>query len=289
VDDKSLRPRLVRAVLSGVAPLLLAAAVVIVDPFVASDRKVDLHSLLFTTVLCGVGAMVLIETVKRLLGVRSAFQLQLVRADLLRLAHERTAEVSRRLAVDAEDQTSANARLEGAVEYAIHEQVLVPMGLGRIDSAFNLPVEQMVPQLADVLALASLRANPDAHGVYAAELNQIAEVSGPDLTDLLFRSEVSDSRNSTRDYLDRPDVSRAAERVMSRFLEQLQIRVGNRWRHYVRASAAWVSGSLGLAVAAWAPPDVLVSSATPIAALLGGGFLAWFARDLTAAVERWRR
>lgn len=300
--DDGLR-RLVRIALSGVAPLVLAACVVLLDLVGVSNTGADLHDLFLTTALCGASSMALIETVKRLSAVRAAFQLRLVRAELLRLGMARAVELPSFRAAELDrrglEQQVALLRSESLaladyLRNVIADQVLVPLGLGRIDSAFNLPVEQLMPQLADVLALVRLDQGSErwVPRGWFDDRNPI----GPRLVDVMFRP-LGLPRDSVRPGVDShsvyvnddSDQGRITDRITSRFLEQLQIRVGNRWRHYVRATAAWVAGALGLAIAYWGPGDVLVSRATPIAALAVGGFLAWLARDLTAAVERWRR
>ena len=72
-------------------------------------------------------------------------------------------------------------------------------------------------------------------------------------------------------------------------VDALHIDVGEGWRNYVRGTAIWLSGSVGLVTVLWSDVNGRDAGAYMLSSLLLGGFLAWVLRDLAAAVERWRR
>lgn len=71
-------------------------------------------------------------------------------------------------------------------------------------------------------------------------------------------------------------------------IDQLQVSVGHRWRTYIRATAVWLSGLIGLAIVEASRPPARERGLDILAAVLVGGFISWFARDITAVVERLR-
>jgi hypothetical protein len=72
-------------------------------------------------------------------------------------------------------------------------------------------------------------------------------------------------------------------------LDQLQVSIGERWRHYARATAAWLSGALALIMSYVVHLSPGVRTVSVLSALILGGFFSWLARDLVAVVERIRR
>jgi hypothetical protein len=72
-------------------------------------------------------------------------------------------------------------------------------------------------------------------------------------------------------------------------LDRLHALIAGRWRHYVRSTAAWLSGAIALLLTSIHVSGIPDSRSIPISALVFGGFVAWFARDVTAVVERWRK
>jgi hypothetical protein len=71
-------------------------------------------------------------------------------------------------------------------------------------------------------------------------------------------------------------------------IDELQVSVGHRWRRYVRSTAVWLSGLIGIAIVEASQTSTRARGLDVLAALLVGGFVAWFARDVAALVERLR-
>lgn len=63
---------------------------------------------------------------------------------------------------------------------------------------------------------------------------------------------------------------------------------GYRWRNYVRSTAMWLSGLFGIAIVEASRVTGPDRGLDILAALLVGGFFSWFARDITASIERLR-
>lgn len=87
---------------------------------------------------------------------------------------------------------------------------------------------------------------------------------------------------------DGPDDSILLVQAIRSGLDTMQVDVGEGWRAYVRVTAVWISGVVGLAFADLTASDTLDSGVLALTALVIGGFFAWVFRDLSAVVERWR-
>ena len=72
-------------------------------------------------------------------------------------------------------------------------------------------------------------------------------------------------------------------------LDRLQIFIVGKWRRMLRLASCVTAALLALVVIAYSPVGFGVALATVFGAFAVGGFFAWFARDVTAAIERWRR
>jgi hypothetical protein len=127
---------------------------------------------------------------------------------------------------------------------------------------FDLPIEQLCAQVSGAADLALESPN----GEYVDFLNSLA---GKSLTDA--RGNQIQSSHSIRAGID-----------------QLQVSVGHRWRAYIRATAVWLSGLIGIAIVVASPSPAHQRGLDILAAVLVGGFISWFARDITAVVERLR-
>jgi hypothetical protein len=204
--------------------------------------------LILTVLFSGIAAMAFIETMKRMLPLRAAFQRREVRDFIER-------EIFFREPVSDREDDSNSEHQQRQVDYLKAMKKTVDETFGRppgtnwssIDSAFNLPAEQLVAQIGasiDVLASDYSNHSSDAQGLGT------------------FAGDTA-------------------------ILDRLQIRLAARWRHYIQATAIWLSGFIALA---WSLVDAAKSSAVPvIGALLFGGFVAWVSRDIVAVIEGWRR
>jgi hypothetical protein len=78
----------------------------------------------------------------------------------------------------------------------------------------------------------------------------------------------------------------AAQRARTA-IDSLQLAVGERWRRSIQAASVLAAALAGLLIQLAHPSETRWLYVT--AAVLIGGPLAWTIRDLTAAIERWRR
>ena len=58
-------------------------------------------------------------------------------------------------------------------------------------------------------------------------------------------------------------------------IDQLQIRLAGRWRHYLQATAWWLTGLVALLLALIDRTPAVHSATLVVVALLFGGFFAW--------------
>jgi hypothetical protein len=104
----------------------------------------------------------------------------------------------------------------------------------------------------------------------------------------------SAGKEAVRRYLEPHPVMESDEALIAVrfFVEQrlnlLHVALKERWRRYVRLAAVIVAGSTGLIVISLSPLGPGPKLVAIGAALMWGGFFAWFARDLVALVERRR-
>jgi hypothetical protein len=114
----------------------------------------------------------------------------------------------------------------------------------------------------------------------AAEWNKWkqSQKPGPPADDLSLLRPPADSDDSGS--------FQAAQRARAS-IDSLQLAVGERWRRSVQATSVLVAGLAGLLIQLAQPSEnrwLYIMAATLI-----GGPLAWTIRDLSAAIERWRR
>ncbi len=130
--------------------------------------------------------------------------------------------------------------------------------LGRYDLAwFDVPREQFVAQLA---ALAEIE--------LAREFARVAATPSP-------REPVDDDAE--------------ARANLETELDAFAASVAFRWQRMLRLSACVLAGACGLVTATFSGADVGAVAVSTVAAFVFGGFFAWFARDIVALVEGWRR
>jgi hypothetical protein len=143
-------------------------------------------------------------------------------------------------------------------------------GRSRFADVFNLPAEQLTAQIAMV----------------TDQLIQQQRASAP-LLEVLISAGL-ESRIDTETVASTEEIWSAVSFEVSAAIDQLQIYLAGRWRHYLQLTSWWLAGGFGLALAASHVINVNALAAT-IVALVAGGFVAWFARDLTAIAEGLRR
>ncbi|HET9893467.1 MAG TPA: hypothetical protein VFQ44_00785 [Streptosporangiaceae bacterium] len=135
-------------------------------------------------------------------------------------------------------------------------------------SIFDLPIEQLAAQVSAAADFAL--AEPGRY---------------PDFLRLLTRQgssvDIPSEADPGGDEISRHYLIRAG-------IDQLQATVGYRWRNYVRSTAMWLSGLYGIAIVECSRVTGAERGLDILASLLVGGFVSWFARDVTAAIERLR-
>jgi len=292
-----------RWIFSGVLPVAFAvciavtAVIALPQPSVGSIRVGQLAA---SVVLSGVAAMVLIETAKRLLPLRGAYNRrqvalwmdervggkgapamgQLIRAmDLMPSESIRSiAQTVREHPKDSESREDNASSLQQPVDLEVGHRwrrVLFP-GPG-VGGAFNLPAEQLSAQIA----AAAERASREGQGYEDLILALCPGLQRKDLRSLKQKDGPISSVSR--------DVAADVAYRIAAAIDQLQIRLAGRWRHYLQVTAWWLTGLVALA---WALADrgsAAHSATFVLAALVFGAFFAWLARDVAAVVERLRR
>jgi hypothetical protein len=214
-------------------------------------RAIDVEGAVSIAVLSGLAAMITVETVKRLLPLRGWYNSRKVTGWLRRRG----------------EAGFAIAQLENALgRGAVH---------GRFSDAFNLPAEQLSAQINAAVE----RVLRDSR-----EPTDLLTALCPTIND----ADIERLRRSRSDSA--PDETSAIVAYeISSAIDQLQIHLAGQWRHYLQITSWWLAGVFGLLLAAFrVVPDINPISAT-VVALTAGGFIGWFARDLTAVVEGLRR
>lgn len=251
----ALRQPAFRWLLSGGLPVLLGVSAIALS--IVVDRgyrrpSSDPQALVSLAVMSGIASMLLVETFKRLLPIRARFQ----EHQLDRLVGALDVKRDRTKASSSRIWPQPTTLLVTGVNRMRRRYGPGPL----IDSPFHLPAEQLVAQLS-------------------------AEV------DIAFERTARSLRNvdaSVREEGRGSDEMRATQQALAVMLDDLQILLTLRWRHYVQATAWWMSAWVALLACATTTVDVAALHATLLTLAIGGA-IAWVARDVTAVVERWRR
>jgi len=268
-------------------PFVLAAALVLLvgsslvwfgAPALAGETRTRRHALdiaasfILLTASVGLGSMILIQTAKHLFRLRGRFNwVQLQR----RFSPEGMQELLRGLAGGREEapRWPPGLRLPGG-------------GVGRL---LDLPVEQLAGQIAAVADDAQTL--PDRYRRLLADLTGATD-TGDGLIDRFVRARprlmAADGSDEDRQTEDREAVAEVHQRVQ-RALDVLQASLSDTWKRAVRATASVLSGVLALLFALLSGAPGGLRTSLMLAGLGFGGFFAWFARDIAAAIERRRR
>jgi len=198
--------------------------------------------------VAGVASMATVQVVKSLSGLRGLYQQRQVKAWLER-------------------------RPGGAKGYSQFLKALTPADTGGkkpsdLRYLFNLPIEQLCAQVSSAADLA-LESPPEHFDQF---LRSIAGSSAPP---------------RTSPWVPGGDQIQFSHNIRTG-IDQLQVSVGHRWRTYIRATAVWLSGLIGVAIVEASHPPARERGLGILASVLVGGFLSWFARDVAAVVERLR-
>lgn len=250
-----------------VSAILIYAATVLPGGIALANGSVSqqIGDVLAFSLLCGLASFATVEVLKRLVGLRGLYQSRQTRLWL--------GERARGMGAAAMDQLLDAMGLRGPDRRGDRQASL---------RVFNLPTEQLAGQVstaADV-ALATAASEGDRYRwLLSALANQPALLSG---------KPPSHDPEHDPDEARRKEDFQISQRIQAG-VDQLQISLGERWRRYVQGAALWISGAYGIALVHTSSVAQGAASRYVIAALLIGGTFAWVARDLAAAVERWRR
>jgi hypothetical protein len=275
VEALGLAAKLLTTMLATTLPLLMATLIVFYA-FVAADVSYadkgvmspvcsQVRNLLWFGAFSGVLSMALVEVAKRLFGIRGLYQRRQIRQWFV----ERS---------DPSGGQSAFAELLVAVglnkaEGSQRQQKR--SGLKRLrfeqdlERFFDLPMEQLAAQVSDAVEVAIT--NPREYRSMLAGLGAPPNdygAKGGGLTHEVERNLALSARAG---------------------IDALQISVGERWRRYVRSTAVWVSGAVGVLLTRYGDFTEASRPTFILTALFLGGAVAWSARDVSAGLEKWRR
>jgi len=263
------RERLTRLFLAGAFPLAVIAAIVAVGLVMQLQGGQVITSpvtlaaqLIGVSVVVGVAGMALVQVIKALLGVRGLYQRRQVRGWFARAP-------------------------QGEIGY---QQLMIALGAAGTSGAqalnylFDLPIELVCAQVSGAADVAL--GDPRSFRAFLQCLAGDAAVAGimkPERSDDDPQSGKSDSARA-----DDAEAQIRLRHYVRTGIDQLQVSVGHRWRTYVRATAMWVSGLIGVAIVQVSHPPTKERGLYILSSVLVGGFVSWFARDVVAVVERLR-
>ncbi|MGW9587786.1 hypothetical protein [Microbacterium sp. NPDC055455] len=247
--------------------------------------QLDIGSLSLVVLASGVIACAAIESIRRVFPVRGAFQHAAVTAWLERLMRD-----GRARKTDETGKAEAKHYLPKRATEQLYEALgfIEPAAPGwhrwpffgtlerwsrdfehrsAVSELFDAPIEQLTAQLAQAAerALANAQSFPD---LAAALVGDAAD---------------QQRRGSTvrRDTGVAVDIDLVQQR-----LDLLQIVTARRWRKALTVSSLLIAGFVGWIIAVFVSPGATVLVAG--IALVGGGFVSWVVRDLSAGIARWR-
>ena len=252
-----------RLMLAGVFPAVLIAAVAAFGILQLARRShpATLPSAAGTAghafvvlLAAGFASMATIQVAKSLLGLRGVYQQRQIQLWFSR----------------------PSLSDDGGRNYRGYEELRAALRLGQKSRGiFDLPIEQLSAQISIAADFASTMPLEFSHF--------LADLTAGSGTLAASRKSGNEPHAGTGD-----TAQIELHYYVRAGVDQLQATVGYRWRNYVRATAMWLSGLFGIVIveASRVPPrerglDIL-------AALVIGGFISWFTRDITAAVERLR-
>ncbi|MGR6962974.1 hypothetical protein ACU610_00690 [Geodermatophilus sp. URMC 61] len=219
----------------------------------------------------GVAAMISIEIVRRLVPIRGIYQ-----------------------------RRAVSRLLGGAVTSGS------PYGLRAELAWYDVPLEQLIAQMGgiaekELLALEADSGSSDTRQVPAL-LGALTKMEEMQLTTSMpvpaptLPSQYSIRRRRdepmTMEYREVPGDEAEVRARLEAALDELQIVIGARWRRCLRLSGCLLAACItyiAIAVAYYPQGDGAALLPFLPSAFILGGFISWLARDLVAAVERWRR
>jgi hypothetical protein len=214
----------------------------------------QVRDLVWFSLACGLASTATIEIFKRLTPIRGLYQ-------------------RRQSALWLKARRPAEARPEKEDLYKPLQTAMRLRTRAELTRIFNLPTEQLAAQISSA-ADAALTA-PDEQKWFLEALTGVTWRTAEQATQ---------AGGDSPPALDLQLVQRVRSGV-----DHFQIDATERWRRYVQGAALWISALYGILLA---HAGIATSSTRPayvLAALVLGGSIAWFARDITAFVQRGRR
>lgn len=256
------------AVIYSLAIILALALVRVNSPTQHGDRSTPapnatalLGSVLLFSLAAGAGSMAVIQLAKQILGMRAFYQQYRVRRWL-------------------------EGRGETATWKPAYEDLIRALGYGKGKkrtlrgseerALFNLPVEQLAAQVS-LAADLTLR--------YPREYGSLLDALTGQREDAERKPSASNGNAVASEATER-DI-RLSYQVRGG-VDGLQLYVGQGWRRTVRLAAVLISGLLGVTWFRFLKIYPSLSVAYILSALILGGFISWFLRDLVAIAERLR-
>jgi hypothetical protein len=319
----------VRVIWAGAFPLALALAIAVYailtyrsPAFIVRRPPVTAFvqltaALLAVAALTGIASMAIVQVAKNLFNLRGLYQERQIRQWLADRGSDHDYRSFSQLLEGLGLKAASQAPNKGEAQLTPDTGTTSPQTTkwrwpSDVDRAevrrfFGLPIEQLTPQIGAVAELASTEGNRLALLKSLAgksgwpKIDQFAaRTSGPSPTPAAGPSPTPAAGHPPTAAAGQPTAQTGQEDegvelrlelayLIRGGLDQLQVSIGERWRHYARATAAWLSGALALIMSYVVHISPGVRTVSVLSALILGGFFSWLARDLVAVVERIRR
>ena len=311
----------VRVIWAGAFPLALALAIAVYailtyrsPAFIARRPPVTAFvqltaALLAVAALTGTASMAIVQVAKNLFNLRGLYQERQIRQWLADRGSDHDyrsfSQLLEGLGLKAASQALNKGEAQPTPDTGTTSPQTTkwrwPLDVDRAEVRrfFGLPIEQLTPQIGAVAELASAEGNRLALLKSLAgksgwpKIDQFAaRTSGPSPTPAAGQPAAQTGGQpvaQTGQEDEEVELRLELAHLIRGGLDQLQVSIGERWRHYARATAAWLSGALALIMSYVVHLSPGVRTVSVLSALILGGFFSWLARDLVAVVERIRR
>lgn len=271
-----------RYALVGAAVLLILLVVLLTEvvlepgPLAVSPAEVSnlggaadlLRSLLGISVITGIVAMAVVQAMKDIWSVRGWFQSNELREYLGDRAFEdlRRAMQERSFGDQFADRSPRGklARSRKHLRYVL-----------------SLPLEQLTGQLAAAAELAIIDLHPPSRSPDAPLVTN----PDPRFGNLLQSLAGADDAGVPVEDVDQVELLQRVQRS----IDTLQIVIGHRWRWFLRVTSMLLCAPIVWVLLSFSDATLASRVVTTIAVTVVGGWFSWFARDVAAVVERWRR
>jgi hypothetical protein len=315
------RERLAHFLLAGLFPFLLIGAIVALGLILqfhagrpTAPPPTIAAQLLGLSIVAGIFSMAAVQMVKSLLGIRGVYQQRQIR-EWFKDRDRSSDDNGYNEFLSALDSTLQVSRgVESPESMSLQDQRRLQRQSNRLVRdklryLFDLPIEQVCAQVSNAADIAF--ASPENYQEFLiclagepifrrfSHVREAVAASSPQAI-RIPSPEAATTPSPEAATTPSPEAVNEARMELSHYvrsgIDQLQVSVGHRWRTYVRATAVWVSGLIGLAIVGLSSTASRELATTPsrerglyiLTSVIAGGFLSWFTRDLVAIVERLR-